>query len=57
MGRHKVPDNEKQLFQRVGLRYETYKRLKQIVEDTNAGSPKVTISDVIEAALNKLENN
>lgn len=56
MGRHKAPENEKQLFQRVGLRYETYKRLKQVVEDTNAGATKVTFSDVIEAALNALEN-
>ena len=55
MGRHRVPDNEKQLFQRVGLRYETYKRLKEISDSqTEESGEKVTMSDVVDLALDTL---
>lgn len=46
VGRPRIPENEKVIYQRVPIRYETYKKMKDIT--TKAG---VTFSDLIEAFL------
>lgn len=51
VGRPRIPDAEKAVYQRVPIRYETYKKLKTITVDQN-----ITFTDLIEAMLteNKL---
>lgn len=48
VGRPKIPDSEKAVYQRVPIRYETYKKLKTITEDQ-----KITFTDLIEAMLSQ----
>lgn len=46
VGRPRIPDAEKAVYQRVPIRYETYKKLKSITSEQN-----ITFTDLIEAML------
>jgi hypothetical protein len=48
VGRPRIPDSEKAIYQRVPIRYDTYKKLKAITKETN-----ITFTDLIEAMLDE----
>ena len=52
VGRPRIPDAEKAVYQRVPIRYETYKKLKALTKDQN-----VTFTDLIEAMLQQAQIN
>lgn len=52
VGRPRIPDAEKAVYQRVPIRYETYKKLKTITKEQN-----ITFTDLIEAMLQQTQLN
>lgn len=52
VGRPRIPDAEKAVYQRVPIRYETYKKLKVLTVDQN-----ITFTDLIEAMLTEHKLN
>lgn len=52
VGRPRIPDAEKAVYQRVPIRYETYKKLKSITQEQN-----ITFTDLIEAMLSHTQLN
>lgn len=53
MGRPKLQENEKVLYQRIGVKYSTYKKLKDKIEEELKDGRKMTLSDVIDELLEK----
>lgn len=52
VGRPRIPDAEKAVYQRVPIRYETYKKLKSITQEQS-----ITFTDLIEAMLTQNQIN
>jgi hypothetical protein len=57
LGRPKIKDSEKVLYQRVGFEYSTFKRFKEIVRKEKEKDPKTTMSKIQEAMMDKFEAN
>lgn len=52
VGRPRIPDSEKAVYQRVPIRVETYWKLKEITQQQN-----ITFTDLIEAMLTESKLN
>jgi len=46
VGRPKIKDSEKVIYQRVAFEYPVFKRFKEIVEEQKEKRPGITISQV-----------
>lgn len=46
VGRPRIPDSQKAVYQRVPIRYETYKKLKELTEEAHC-----SFTELIEAFL------
>jgi hypothetical protein len=56
MGRPKIKDSEKVLYQRMAFEYPTYKRFKKIIDDKKSENKSIVISEILDEILDVYES-
>ena len=55
MGRPRIEDGKKVIYQRIAIEYKTYKRFLAIARNIKGQSPRTTNTQILDKALDLLE--